>query len=116
MSVIKLEVRLSEVTQAIEAFASNRKQALDQISHQMKELVSTTFNQLMNAEMDLFLGQADQAGNKRNGYREREYTLKGVGTLRIRVPKDRHGNFRSVVVPAHERVDPRLKADMAILI
>jgi len=115
MSVIKLEVRLSEVTQALEAFASHRKQALEQLSYQMKELVSTTFNQLMNAEMDLFLGQPDQAGNKRNGYREREYTLKGIGTLRIRVPKDRRGQFSSVVVPPHERVDPRIKADMAIL-
>lgn len=36
----------------------------------------------------LFLGKADECRNKRNGYYEREYALKGVGCLRIRMPRD----------------------------
>lgn len=115
MSIIKLEVSLAEATQAIEEFASNRKQVLDGLSHQVKEAVSSAFNQLLHAEMTLFLGRVDQTENKRNGYREKDYTLKGIGTLRVRIPKDRNGEFKSVVIPKHERVDPRLKADMAIL-
>lgn len=115
MSIIKLEVRLSEVTQAVEAFAKNRKQALEALTTEVRQVVSSTLNQLLNAEMELFLGSEKQAGNKRNGFREKEYTLKGIGTLRVRIPKDRQGEFSSCIIPAHERVDPRLRADMAIL-
>ncbi|MBK8204523.1 MAG: transposase [Bdellovibrionales bacterium] len=73
------------------------------------------FNQILHTEMEIFLGQADQTGNKRNGYDEREYALKGVGCVRIRMPVDRKRNFKSVVIPPREQIDPRLKEDIAVL-
>lgn len=116
MSIIRLEIRLSEVAGAIEAFKINRKAALEALSSEIRQAVSTTINQLMTAEIDVFLGSHDQSDNKRNGYHpDREYVLKGVGGVTIRTPKDRKGRFQSQVVPAYERTDPRLKADMAVL-
>ena len=116
MSVIRLEVKIPEIRKALETFASGRKKALEVLSSEFRNAVSTTFNQLMNAEIELFLGMPEQSDNKRNGYHpEREYALKGIGCIRIRMPKDRRGRFESIVVPRHERIDPRLKADMAIL-
>ena len=116
MSIIKLEIRLSELTQALEAFKNNRKAALEALSCEVRRAVSTTMNELIRAEIDVFLGQSDQSDNKRNGYHpDREYILKGIGGVTIRTPKDRKGRFESAVVPAYERTDPRLKADMAVL-
>lgn len=116
MSIIKLEIRLSELPQAIEAFRRNRKAALEALSSEVRRALSTTINELMKAEIDVFLGQPEQTDNKRNGYHpDREYVLKGIGGVVIRTPKDRKGRFESQVVPAYERTDPRLKADMAIL-
>ena len=51
----------------------------------------------------------------RSYHPERQYVLKGVGAIRVRIPKDRLGRFESAVIPAKERVDPRIKAEMAIL-
>ncbi|MBK8202777.1 MAG: hypothetical protein IPK68_10815 [Bdellovibrionales bacterium] len=62
------------------------------------------FNQILHTEMEIFLGQADQTGNKRNGYDEREYALKGVGCVRIRMPVDRKKKFQ-------ERCDPTERAN-----
>ena len=116
MSVIKLEIRLSEIPSAIAAFKKNRKNALDLFSEEIRKAVSRGFNQLLSTEIDLFLGNESEVGNKRNGYHpEREYALKGVGSLRVRVPKDRLGNFKSSIIPPKERIDPRIKAEMAIL-
>lgn len=116
MSIIKVELRLQELSKVIEAFKTNRRGALETFSRELKRAVATSFNELMQAEIDLFLGSADQISNKKNGYHEeREYALKGLGGIRVRVPRDRDGNFESKVIPSHERVDPRLKADMAIL-
>lgn len=116
MSIIKLEIRLAELSQAVEAFKINRKAAMDALSSEMRRAISTTLNELMKAEINVFLGQSEQADNKRNGYHpDREYILKGIGGVTIRSPKDRKGRFESNVVPAYERTDPRLRADMAVL-
>jgi putative transposase len=116
VSVIKLEIKLHEIPKAIEAFRKSRKKALDLFSEEVRGAVSKGFNQLLNAEIDLFLGDSAQNDNKRNGYQpEREYVLKGVGAIRVRIPKDRQGRFESIIIPPKERVDPRIKAEMAIL-
>ena len=116
MSIIKVEIRLREIPAAIEAFRKGRKNALDLFSDEIRRAVSSGFNQLMNTEIDLFLGNEAQSDNKRNGYQpERDYVLKGVGALKIGIPKDRLGRFESIIVPPKERVDPRIKAEMAIL-
>ena len=116
MPIIKLEIRLSEIPSALAAFKKSRKLALNLFTEEIRIAVSSGFNQLLNTEIDLFLGCEEQKDNKRNGYHpERDYVLKGVGALKIRMPKDRLGRFESSVIPAKERVDPRIKAEMAML-
>jgi putative transposase len=116
MPIVKLEVSIPELRKSLEQFAINRIKALSLISDEVRSAVSTTFDQLLKAELELFLGDSQQQDNKRNGYLPaREYVLKGVGAIRVRVPRDRKGEFQSVVVPFHEKMDPRLEADMAIL-
>jgi putative transposase len=115
MGIIKIEVSLPEAVQAIEEFRHSRVRAFEAISTELKSAVSGAINTLLHTEMTLFLGKADQSGNKRNGYKERDYALKGVGCVRLRMPQDRKSEFESVIVPHHEQIDPRLKEDMAVL-
>jgi putative transposase len=115
MGIIKLEVSLPEAVKAIEEFRTNRIRALDALGTEFRTAVTTTINQLLKSEMTLFLGRADQSDNKRNGYQEREYALKGVGCIRLRMPQDRKREFESAVIPPREQIDPRIKEDMAVM-
>lgn len=115
MPFLKIELNLGELKEALVMFKEQRKQALEQFGSSIKESAETAINQLINAEMSLFLGQADQRDNKRNGYETKDYALKGIGLLRLRVPVDRKRRFSSAVIPKNERIDPRLKEDMAAL-
>lgn len=115
MGIIKIEIKIPELVKAIESFKENRLAALEHLTVEVKSSVSQMFNQLLQTEMAVFLGQADQSDNKRNGFEEREYALKGVGCVRIRMPVDRKRNFKSVIVPPREQIDPRLKEDLAVL-
>jgi len=115
MGIVKIEISLPELAGAIQQFKSNRIHALEKLTHDFKTVISRTFNQLLQTEMTLFLGKPDESRNKRNGYYERDYALKGIGCLRIRMPRDRDGRFDSDILPVHERIDPRLKEDIAIL-
>lgn len=112
---IRVEVSMPAARAALAAFAADRMKALETLTHNLRESVSSALTDLLNAEMTLFLGQPEQQDNKRNGTREREYFLKGIGALRIQLPRDRKGEFESVVVPANERIDPRTKQDLALL-
>lgn len=115
MGIIKVEIKIPELVQALESFKENRIHALEVLTHEIRSGVGDFVNALLQTEMDLFLGRADQASNKRNGIREREYAVKGVGLIRIRMPTDRKRSFASMVVPPHEQIDPRLKEDIAVL-
>lgn len=115
MGIIKVEIKIPELVQALESFKENRIHALEVLTHEIRTGVGDFVNALLQTEMDLYLGQADQASNKRNGIREREYAVKGVGLIRIRMPTDRKRTFKSMVVPPHEQIDPRLKEDIAVL-
>jgi putative transposase len=115
MGIIKVEIKIPELVQALESFKENRVKALEILSREIRSGVSDFFNSLLATEMDLYLGRPDQKANKRNGIREREYAMKGVGCIRIRMPTDRHRSFSSAVVPHREQIDPRLKEDIAVL-
>jgi putative transposase len=114
-SFVRVEVSMPAARTALTAFATNRMAALETLTQHLRASVSSALNDLLNAEMTIFLGQPEQRENKRNGVRLREYYLKGVGSLRIELPRDRNGKFESAVVPAHEQIDPRTKQDLALL-
>lgn len=115
MGIIKLEVNLPEAVQAIDEFKNNRIKAFEAIALEVKTVVANAFNQLLQTEMSIFLGKPEQNSNKRNGYREREFTLKGIGCIQIRIPLDRKNEFQSEIIKPREQVDPRLKEDIAVL-
>jgi putative transposase len=115
LGFIKVEISVPELRNTVEAFKENRLKALEVFSENIKDSVADSLNQLLNLEMTLFLGQNEQIANKRNGYKIKDYTFKGLGTVRINVPVDRHRQFESAVIPKRESVDPRIKEDIAAL-
>jgi transposase-like protein len=115
MSIVKFEVNFRELKKAVENFTENRVKAFENMLSDIKDGIATLINQLLNAEMGVYLGEPEQSDNKRNGYSTKEYALKGIGSLKIKVPIDRKRNFESKIIPKHERMDPRLSEDLAAL-
>jgi transposase-like protein len=115
MGIIKVEVNLPEVVQALEEFRQNRIKAFDSMTTDLKRAVGRAISTLLKSEMTFFLGIPEQSGNKRNGFKERDFALKGVGCIRIKMPQDRRSEFKSVIIKPNEQIDPRLKQDLAVL-
>jgi hypothetical protein len=88
MGIIKVEIKIPELVKAVELFQKNNQKLFEVITSEIKSSVSQTVNQLLETELDLFLGQADQSNNKRNGFYEREFAIKNIGCVRIRMPKE----------------------------
>jgi putative transposase len=115
MSLVKIDVNFPEIAKTLETFAVNRKKAFDSLVRSFSFSVSEAMELLLKHEIEIFLGKPDQADNKLNGFYLREYAIKGLGAIKIKMPRDRNGEFISKVVIPHERTDPRLKEDIAIL-
>ena len=115
MGIIKVVINVPEAVQAIEDFRMNRVRAFEAMTSELKTAVGEAMSNLLHTEMTLFLGKPDQSDNKRNGYKERDFALKGVGCIRLRMPQDRKSRFQSDIIKPNEQIDPRLKEDMAVL-
>ncbi len=106
--------------QAIRAMAQDPMTTLQTLAGDLRPRFEGWLNDLMRAELALHLGREPYerrapSKNHRNGYRSRRVTVKGLGTLELRVPRDREGAFRSGVVPERIQVDPRIEQDLQML-
>jgi putative transposase len=112
---MKIVVRIADVVELVKRFEQSRTTAMKVVVTQMREGVRDALEHVMAAELEIFLGRENEAGNKRNGFVTRAYGIKGVGTVRLRVPRDRSGRFSSNVVPAYRRYDVATEKDLAML-
>jgi putative transposase len=115
MGIIKVEINFPELKDAVASLEHGRKKFFELLTQELRDVASNAINQVLSSEMTVFLGKPSESGNKRNGYHTREYALKGLGGVTLRMPLDRHRRFESAVIPKGEQIDPRLKEDMAVL-
>jgi putative transposase len=114
-TLMKVIIKVHDVVELAKRFEASPAQAMRELTTQVKEGVKDTLERLLEAEIELFLGQEAQGENKRNGYSVRTFALKGVGAVQLRVPRDRLGRFDSKIVPAGRRYDEALEKDLALL-
>lgn len=113
--LMKVIVRAQDVVALAKLFEASPGDAMKQVVEQMRDAFRTTLERVMEAEIELFLGQDAERGNSRNGYVSRTFAIKGVGAMRFRLPRDRKGRFSSKVIPAHRKHDHAIEKDLAVL-
>lgn len=113
--LMKLVVKMSDVVELARRFRAEPVMAMQEFATQVRTVVADTLEQLMDAEIDLVLGEHKDPANKRNGYTQRSFAIKGVGEVSLRVPRDRKGAYESKIVPASRRYDEATERDIALL-
>ncbi len=114
-SLMKVVVKVRDAVALARRFETSPREALREVVEQVREGVRHTLEEVMEAEIGLFLGQPGERGNKRNGYVTRTFGIKGLGAIQLRVPRDRVGRFDSHVVPAQRHYDEAIERDLALL-
>ena len=77
-------------------------------------------SELMDVELTDFLGRdryerVEGKCNHRNGSYTRKYTLKGIGKVSVRVPRDRNGEFETQVIPRSRQYEDALREDICVM-
>ena len=81
-----------------------------------KNILTTVFNQLMENQRTEYIQaedyeQSESRQSQRNGYCERDFTTR-VGTLELRVPRTRDGEFSPTVFERYQRNEKSRLASM----
>ncbi|MEA3487599.1 MAG: transposase [Thermodesulfobacteriota bacterium] len=95
---MKLEVSVLELVEVFKEIQKQPEQIFEMIRLNVKEIVGDYMTAMMNAELTHFLGREPYARsqgdvNHRNGSYDRAFTLKDIGEVDVKVPRDCKGNF-----------------------
>jgi transposase-like protein len=82
------------------------------ISELIRDLLETTINELLKAELSSFLKyekySRSESSNSRNGTYERSFDTK-YGTLKLKIPRDRMGQFTNQTLEPYQRRSDNLE-------
>lgn len=117
---MKMEISIAEVRELINEIRQQPGNLFDMIRLNVQETVGQYLSALMNSELTEFLGReryerCDGESNHRNGSYPRNFTLKGIGEVGVRVPRDRKGKFNTEVIPQSKQYEDTLREDLSAM-
>lgn len=117
---MKMEITVAEAFELINEIRKQPGNLFEMIRADVKQSVSLYMSELMDVELTEFLGRqryqriAGQC-NHRNGSYPRKYTLKGIGEVNVRIPRDRKGEFETQVIPRSKQYEDVLREDLCAM-
>lgn len=117
---MKMEITVTEALELINEIRKQPNDLFEMIRADVKESVGRYMSELMDTELTDFLGRKryeriEGNCNHRNGSYARKYTLKGIGEVSVRVPRDRNGDFETKVIPRSKQYEDALREDICVM-
>lgn len=116
---MKLELSVAEANELIKGICQPEG-LFEMIRDNVRQSVGEYLSELMSVELTSFLGRGwyergDGDANHRNGSYGRRYTLKGIGEVSVKVPRDRKGEFKSQVIPRSKQYEDAIREGMCVM-
>ena len=117
---MKVEISIPEVVSMFKEIQEQPEGIFEMIRVEIRENVGEYLSKLMDMELTCFLGREwyehSQGGvNHRNGSYGRNFTLKGIGEVQVKAPRDRKGEFKTEVIPRSKRYERELRQDLSMM-
>ena len=117
---MKMEISVPEVMELINGIRQEPETLFEMIRVNVKESVGQYLSGLMETELTGFLGRGpyerlEEQSNHRNGSYGRRFTLKGIGEVSVKVPRDRSGEFRTHVIPRSKQYEDAIRKDLCVM-
>ena len=117
---MKLEVTVAEIAEIFKVIQERPEQLFEMIRLDVRESVGKYLTAMMEAELTQFMGRDAYervAGNEkyRNGSYHRFFTLKNIGEVQVKIPRDRKGEFKTAVIPRSKQYENEIGRDLGVL-
>ncbi len=117
---MKVEISVPEVVSIFKEIQQKPENIFEMIRVEIRESVGQYLTKMMDLERTEFLGRhwyehARGDVNHRNGSYSRNFTLKGIGAVKVEVPRDRKGEFKTRVIPRSKQYEVELRQDLSLM-
>ena len=117
---MKMEITVTEIRELINEIRQQPGALFDMIRVNVQETVGQYMSTLMESELTQFLGRdryerCEGKSNHRNGSYPRDFTLKGIGEVGVKVPRDRNGEFSTQVIPRSIQYEDAIREDLCTM-
>ncbi len=117
---MRMELTVTEVVDLIKQIRHEPESLFEMIRANVQETVGQYLSKLMDVELTHFLGRGryercEGQNNHRNGSYPREFALKGIGEVAVKVPRDRKSEFKTEVLPRSKQYEDALREDMSVM-
>jgi putative transposase len=117
---MEIKISVPEVVSIFKEIQETPEKLFEMIRVDLRESVGRYLSEMMNVELSDFLGREpyerkDEEVNYRNGSYRRRFTLKGIGEVGVKVPRDRNGEFQSQIIPRGKQYEDAIRQDLCLM-
>jgi putative transposase len=117
---MQVEISVPEVIEVFKEIQTTPEKLFEMIRFNVQEEVGNYLSKVMDLELTQFLKRRKYErvkgpSNHRNGGYHREFTLKGIGEVEVKVPRDRQARFQTKVLPRSKRYEEAIRRDISLM-
>jgi putative transposase len=117
---MKIDVNVTEVVGLFKEIQKTPEKLFEMMRLDMREIAGEYLTSLMDAELTIHLGRDRYKRcrieiNHRNGSYPRQFTLKGIGEVAVRIPRDRKNTFQTSVLPQRKQFEEAVAKDLSMM-
>jgi len=117
---MRVEVSVPEIVTLFKEIQTQPEKVFEMIRLDVREMVGKYLTEMMNAELSHFLGREPyerkaQESNHRNGSYRRKFTIKSIGEVSTKVPRDRNGEYQTAVIPRSQQYENEIGHDLCLM-
>lgn len=117
---MKVELTVAEAAEIFKEIEAKPEKLFEMIRVDVRESIGEYLSQMMGIELTQYLGRGyyERIGedhNHRNGSYQRNFTLKGLGDIQVRVPRDRNGGYQTAIIPRSKQYEDEIRKDITLM-
>jgi len=117
---VEIKISVPEVVSLMKEVQENPARIFEMVTMNVQKDVGDYLTNLMKAELTHVLGREEYERrngktNHRNGSYPRNFCIKGIGEVAVKVPRDRNGEYQTQVLPRSKRYEDRIAEDLSIM-
>lgn len=117
---MEIKISVPEVVSLIKELQENPSRIFEMATMNVQKDVGNYLTNLMKAELTHILGReryerGKGEANYRNGSYPRDFCIKGIGEVEVKVPRDRKGEYQTQVLPRGKRYENRITEDLSMM-
>ena len=117
---MKVELTVAEAAEIFKEIEAKPEKLFEMIRVDVRESIGEYLSQMMGIELTQYLGRGyyeriEGKQNHRNGSYQRNFTLKGLGNIQVRVPRDRNGGYQTSIIPRSKQYEDEIRKDITLM-